>query len=813
LKLGGSSSGDYVGVADNDVWAFGTNDFSIELWAKFLAPGGGSVGEPSNIFIGNDEGPGDRNKWFFALGGGYLNFHINSPTLGPQFFPLAPFSPALNTWYHLAVTRSGSLYSLYINGALAKTATNSASVPNAAAFLTIGEAESLGFMNGLLDEVTIYNRALTAAEITSIWAAGSAGKCKASSGPKLQIQSVSPVTGGNAGQTTVSITGAGFQPGAVVNLVNGDPTILVTGSNTGITPGGLLQTTFDLTSVTAQNSQIQVVNPDGTSATSPFPVVDGGSPVLQLQIVGPATARVGREAEFVALLQNVGSVDADYATITASVQFPPATPTSLTSFFEPSSTPSPTAPQPPVQTPLDTATFSTLISPIPAGVVIPVTITFTPPIGTSGCGTIDSGGSFPTLPPPPPTPGDPDYCNKLLATITDLLAKIQQINALIQQLENVQEGTGCNSPPITDPLKVVLCNLIQEQLDHLEQDLANAETRLNNLDALYTEHCPETSASSAQGIASSLVAADPAQSVCPVSSWDPNAKVGPAGIGTAGLVPGGLLQYTVFFENLASATAPAQQISVVDPLDPALDASTVSVGTLSLSGTDYDLGGGQHVSKTVDLRPGTNALLQVQADVNTGTRQTAWTLTALDPTTLQLPSNPQVGILPPNQSPPQGEGSVAFTVSAKQGTAVDTVVTNQATVTFDVNPPIQTNLWSNTIELAFFAGEDPLSNGVYYLQFPDGNLFGYYGYLLSGWIFHFDMGYEYIVPASSGDGTYLWDLSSGHWFYSSPTLFPYLYDFSLSAWLYYFPDTKNAGHYTTGPRYFVNLTTNNIFTM
>jgi hypothetical protein len=233
LKFNGIN--DFVGVANDPVWHFGLNDFSIELWANFATPGGGSVGEPSNIFVGNDDGSGNQNKWFFALGGGYLNFHINSPTLGPQFFPLAPFSPAINTWYHLAVTRSGSLYTLYINGSPVASATDTASIPSPAAFLTIGEAESIGFMNGLLDEVTIYNRALTAAEISSIWAAGSAGKCKPSSGPGLHIASVNPSVGGNAGQTTVSISGAGFQPSSVVKLSNGAQ-LNVQGTNTGITP-------------------------------------------------------------------------------------------------------------------------------------------------------------------------------------------------------------------------------------------------------------------------------------------------------------------------------------------------------------------------------------------------------------------------------------------------------------------------------------------------------------------------------------------------------------------------------------------------
>jgi len=114
---------------------------------------------------------------------------------------------------------------------------------------------------------------------------------------------------------------------------------------------------------------------------------------------------------------------------------------------------------------------------------------------------------------------------------------------------------------------------------------------------------------------------------------------------------------------------------------------------------------------------------------------------------------------------------------------------------------------------AFFAGEVALGSGVYYLALPDGSLFGYYTYTGGGWIYHFDMGYEDVVPASSGNGVYLWDLASGHWWYTNSGTFPYLYDFTLKAWIYYFPAANNAGHYTTTPRYFVNTTTGVIFTL
>ena len=120
---------------------------------------------------------------------------------------------------------------------------------------------------------------------------------------------------------------------------------------------------------------------------------------------------------------------------------------------------------------------------------------------------------------------------------------------------------------------------------------------------------------------------------------------------------------------------------------------------------------------------------------------------------------------------------------------------------------------SNASQAAFFAGAVPLSNGVYYLTLPGGNIFGYYSYLPDpNYIYHFDMGYEYVFDAGDGNGgVYLYDFASSHWWYTSRAYeFPYVYDFSLSSVLYYYPDTHNAGHYTTNPRYFYDFATGQI---
>ena len=115
---------------------------------------------------------------------------------------------------------------------------------------------------------------------------------------------------------------------------------------------------------------------------------------------------------------------------------------------------------------------------------------------------------------------------------------------------------------------------------------------------------------------------------------------------------------------------------------------------------------------------------------------------------------------------------------------------------------------------AFFTGEVALSNGVYYLAFPNnGNLFGYYAYLSDPrYLYHFDLGYEYVFDAGDGvGGVYLYDFTSGSFFYTSPTFpFPYLYDFSRNSVLYYFPDPNLPGRYTSAPRYFYDFGTGQV---
>jgi hypothetical protein len=83
----------------------------------------------------------------------------------------------LNTWTHLTGTFDGSTYRFYINGTPAGTAAGTLGSPNNLP-LRIGTSGTCERFVGLIDEVELFNRALSASEIQAIVNAGSAGKCK-----------------------------------------------------------------------------------------------------------------------------------------------------------------------------------------------------------------------------------------------------------------------------------------------------------------------------------------------------------------------------------------------------------------------------------------------------------------------------------------------------------------------------------------------------------------------------------------------------------------------------------------------------------
>lgn len=187
-----------------------------------------------------------------------------------------------------------------------------------------------------------------------------------------------------------------------------------------------------------------------------------------------------------------------------------------------------------------------------------------------------------------------------------------------------------------------------------------------------------------------------------VNSIDPNDKAGPQGAGAARYISGlDPLSYVILFENKPEATAPAQDVVITDQLDVSkFDLSTFQLGTVSF---------GKNVSVTpppglsewttdIDLRPAQNLLVRVSAALDKTTGVLTWRLISLDPATLQPTEDARAGFLPPNKNAPEGDGSVLFSIRAKPNQPAGSEIRNKARIIFDVNAPIDTPEYLNTID-------------------------------------------------------------------------------------------------------------------
>jgi hypothetical protein len=82
-----------------------------------------------------------------------------------------------NQWTHLAGTFDGTTLRFYINGYFAASLAAPLGPTNNMP-LQIGQVGSCAGFGGLVDEISLYNRALSSSEIQAIFLAGSLGKCK-----------------------------------------------------------------------------------------------------------------------------------------------------------------------------------------------------------------------------------------------------------------------------------------------------------------------------------------------------------------------------------------------------------------------------------------------------------------------------------------------------------------------------------------------------------------------------------------------------------------------------------------------------------
>jgi fibronectin type 3 domain-containing protein len=156
LSFNGSSS--VVNIADSNSLDL-TNAMTLEAWVR-----------PSTLANWNTiifkERPG---YYAYAL---YANTGSNRPSgniwNGGDRDVRGTAQVAVNTWTHLAATYDGSVLAIYINGVQSATLLTSGAIVTSTGALRIGDNTIWDeHFSGLIDEVRVYNRALSLAEIQS----------------------------------------------------------------------------------------------------------------------------------------------------------------------------------------------------------------------------------------------------------------------------------------------------------------------------------------------------------------------------------------------------------------------------------------------------------------------------------------------------------------------------------------------------------------------------------------------------------------------------------------------------------------------
>jgi hypothetical protein len=228
--LQGGATASASGLVGNTFTFDGTNNFvqipnspilqptnlTIEAWIKFSgldsAGTGPAAGVQNIIFKQNTQSSSfegfDLGKTRVS-GSDYFRFIVSSGS-GQAATIRSSTTISSGVWYHVAAVRGPNFTQLYINGVLERQ-TNVAFAQNYGTqplyFGTTGQSYWDRRFKGNLDEVSLYNRALSSNEISALFTAGAAGKCKA---PNITSQPQSQVVSPSSNVTfTVAATGFG----------------------------------------------------------------------------------------------------------------------------------------------------------------------------------------------------------------------------------------------------------------------------------------------------------------------------------------------------------------------------------------------------------------------------------------------------------------------------------------------------------------------------------------------------------------------------------------------------------------------------
>jgi hypothetical protein len=223
-----------------------------------------------------------------------------------------------NVFQHVALTydRASGAAKMYCNGAVVLQQSVGSFTPQTTYDLYLGRrpGEALEWA-GLMDEVTIYNRALTTAEIQAIYSAGSSGKCPLP--PTILVQP--------SNETVLAGATATFSVGA-----NGTSPLFYQWSFNGTNMAGATNASLTLTNVQPVQAgpyAVQVANVAGATNSANAVLTVNTPPVITTQPAS-ATNIVGTTASFTVVAS--GSTPLNYQWKKNGTNITGATGTNLT---------------------------------------------------------------------------------------------------------------------------------------------------------------------------------------------------------------------------------------------------------------------------------------------------------------------------------------------------------------------------------------------------------------------------------------------------------------------------------------------------
>lgn len=153
---------------------FGTSDFTVAFWIKSTTIGGQAVME-NRVSCYN-------GQFWSIRSGGQVTIEIDDGST--DFAVTGSVNVADGNYHHVAVVRSGRALSIYVDGLLDATAPGPKKINvGSPAVFQAGSSVCSGLdgtvnLTGQLDEIQLYNKALTATQINGLYEAGRLGNCK-----------------------------------------------------------------------------------------------------------------------------------------------------------------------------------------------------------------------------------------------------------------------------------------------------------------------------------------------------------------------------------------------------------------------------------------------------------------------------------------------------------------------------------------------------------------------------------------------------------------------------------------------------------